>query len=346
MKKIWITLLFVLMFVTGCTTDEIKQPISDDAVEIEIIDVGQGSAALITTGKQTLLIDAGENDQGNKVVEECKKRGITKIDYAIGTHPHSDHIGGMDTVINNLKVDTLYIPNKIHTSKTFEDVLDAVENQNVNLKIPSVGEKLQFDNGATLTFLAPNESKDYGDSNLNAWSIVAKFQFGDISYLTGGDCDYQGLADLLASNQDLSSTIYQAFHHGSSNGTNSDELLHAISPKMVIMSVGAGNSYGHPHQEFLSMIQSNHYESYRTDNNGNITITIQNNEYRVSTEKNDEIPIPETSAVTGKVIGNVNSKKYHLEDCSNLPYEKNRIYFDSAEQAESNGYTASKDCIH
>lgn len=340
------------MILTGCsnaTNEENSKPLQKGDAEIYVIDVGQGSSSLIKTEDTTILIDAGENNQGDKVVSFLKSHDVDKIDVMIGTHPHSDHIGGADTVINSFEVDKLYMPNKISTTKTYEDVLDAVERNNVDLIIPNIGDKYEFSNGNSITFLSPDPDKDYGE-NMNAYSIVTKIHVAGVDYLTGGDCDYEEYDDLLSSDTDLSADIYQAFHHGSYNHTNGEALFKRVKPDTVITSVGEGNSYGHPHQEFLSYVTSHGIELYRTDIQGNIRISIHDGTYHIATEKTGDMQQSATSddrknVADGPVIGNINSKKFHKENCGNLPYEKNRVYFDTVEEAEDAGYTASGDCF-
>lgn len=355
MRKIKpILIAFIFLLVSGCSNlPEINTTTNIDltatgTMEIHCIDVGQGDATLIQFSDKNILIDAGENDQGDIVSTYLKNEGVSKIDVIIGTHPHSDHIGGMDTVINNFEIGDVYLPNKIHTSKTYEDVLDAIDNKGLSINVPEIGDTISYEeDGFLLTFLNPASNADYGD-NMNAYSLVTMIQFGDVKYLTGGDCDYGAFDDLLASGQNLDADIFHAFHHGSNNHTNTDALKAKVTPTYVIVSVGVGNSYGHPHKETLARFADS--KIYRTDESGNIVITISNDGTISFNTTPSVVDVVESSTVVNTesediIIGNVNSKKYHKADCGNLPYKKNREYFESEQAAIDAGYEKALDCF-
>ena len=344
-----------LFLLTGCVdiTIEFKEEnkknpettlIAEGEMLIHCIDVGQGDSTLIQVGEKNILIDAGENDQGEVVTAYLNKLNINTLDMVIGTHPHSDHVGGLDTVLHNFDVKSVYIPNKIHDSDTFQDFLKSIKKEGLDYIIPDVGDKVYYEDlGFQLTFLGPDDEVDYGES-LNEYSLVTMIQFGDVKYLTGGDTDYDGYDDLLASGQNLDADIFHAFHHGSDNHTNTSELVDLVSADYVIASCGANNSYGHPNTAFLKRFSNS--EIYRTDKNGNIIITIKNNgEISFNTTPTTIPSGDEEISLEDMYVGNMKTMKYHKADCSNLPYEENRVYFTSEKEAEDAGYTKSKDCF-
>lgn len=340
--------IFMLFFLAACSSANPQGSIDrvdkkDSEAIITVIDVGQGSSAVIQSEDSVILIDAGEKEYGDKVVGTLKELGIKKIDAAIGTHSHSDHIGGMSEVLEQMKVKKLYLPDVISTSYTFEHLLDVAKQQNIKTEIPKPGKKLKVGTGS-MQFMAPKENADYG-TNMNAYSIVTKFTFGQVSYLTGGDLDMRGFQDFINSDYDISSTIFQAFHHGSYNGTNTVDFLDKVNPSVILMSVGENNLYGHPHQELLDYVNNRGMAMYRTDIHGDITVSIKDGTFSITTLKKEDASPNNEQTYQGEVIGNKHSKKYHKPECKNLPYEENRIYFETAEEAVTAGYTASKDCF-
>ena len=142
-------------------------PAADGAMTVHFIDVGQGDSLLAESDGHFLLVDAGENDQGDTVIAYLREAGVTSLDYVIGTHPHSDHIGGLDDVIRAFDVKAVILPPVAHTTKTFEDVLDAVQEKNLTLTQPKPGDSYALGDAA-FTILAPQA--DYGD-DLNNWSV-------------------------------------------------------------------------------------------------------------------------------------------------------------------------------
>ena len=141
---------------------------SNDNLKVHFIDVGQADCILLEQSGHFMLIDAGNNDDGNLVLDYLKNKGVTKLDYVIGTHAHEDHIGGIDDVINNFDEDKIFFPKTSNTTKTFEDFVKAVKNKNKKLYAPKSGEEFTFAN-STFKVLAPN-SESYEDAN--DYSIV------------------------------------------------------------------------------------------------------------------------------------------------------------------------------
>lgn len=244
--------------------------IPEGSCAVHFIDVGQGDCTLITSGGINVLIDAGENNKGDDVLIKLKELNITSLDYVIGTHAHSDHIGGLDTVLNGIEVKNIILsdlPDKlVPTTKTYSDLLDAIVDNNVNLIAAEVGASYEIGEGS-LTILAP-VSDEYTD--LNDWSIITKFVFGETSFLFTGDAEQRVEEDLLDLGIDVSATLLKAGHHGS-NTSSSVRFINTVNPDFAIIEVGEGNSYGHPHAETIKRFQNVGAEVYRTDINGDIT---------------------------------------------------------------------------
>ncbi len=252
-------------------------------VQVHFIDIGQGDSELIVGNGEAVLIDAGDNDKGDEVLAYLEQQGISKIDLAIGTHPHADHIGGMDTVIEGTTVDKLLlsdIPDSlIPTTKTYLSLLDAADERGTEMLYAYPGDTFQIC-GGTLSVLGPVQ--DYKD--LNNESLVVRFDYGENSFLFTGDQEAEAEADLIASGAQLSADVLKLGHHGSSTST-SEAFFDAVSPKIGIISCGTGNSYGHPHKETLQLLNQSGIDFYRTDLLGNIVVTSNGTTLQVATEK-------------------------------------------------------------
>ena len=254
----------------GDSTPAVQRPeAGGQAMTVRFIDVGQGASTLVSMGDTHILIDAGENDQGDKVVEQLKAWGVDRLALAIGTHPHSDHIGGMDDVLNALEVEAYMMPEVAHTSKTYESVLQALEENEIPVTYPQAGDSLEL-GGMRLTVLGPEQVED---DDLNNCSLVSRVDSAYGSVLIPGDCERQAEEDMLKGNRPLKADVLQLAHHGSST-SNTEAFLKAVDPKWVVIPVGEGNSYGHPHDEILQRVEELGCKAYRTDWNGTVTCVM------------------------------------------------------------------------
>lgn len=239
--------------------------INEDTLRVYFFDVGQADSILIVNNGQSMLIDAGNNEDGNLVVDNIKKIGISKLDYVVGTHPHEDHIGGLDDVIKSFKVGKVMMPKTITNTKTYEDVIDAITNKNLKVTVPKIGYTFKVGN-------ANCEIMSIGDNseNLNECSIVIKLEYDGINYLFTGDAE--------AANERARSwpkiDILKSGHHGSST-SSSQEFLNQTMPQIIVISCEKGNDYGHPHKETLEKYKKLGATIYRTDQSGNILL-VQN----------------------------------------------------------------------
>ena len=273
-KRVTASLLAILATVGaafGAKTlieDESDSPAKDvtGSLEIHYMDVGQGDATLIKCDDMTLLIDAGENSQGTKVRSYLEKQGVERIDYVIGTHPDSDHIGGLDVVIYNFDCGTILMPDEKKDTKTYDDVIQTIKNKNYKITFPEVGKTYKFGEGE-FTIIAPN--KDYDDVNSDSIGIILKY--GETEFLFTGDAEEEAELDIVANGIDIHADVYKAGHHGSRT-SSCDELLEAVKPKAVVVSCGEDNSYGHPHAAILNYCRMNNIPLYRTDMQGTIVV--------------------------------------------------------------------------
>lgn len=173
---------------------EIEEATEQTAVsplEVHFIDVGQADCILLKSNSEYALIDAGNNGDSELILSYLREQGIENLKVVIGTHPHEDHIGSLDTVINNFNIETLIMPNKVNTTKTFEDVVTAIEKKNLNVTAPKLGDTYNIGD-ASLTIVAP--TKEYGDE-LNDWSVGIKLANGNRKSI----CEYMQISGLSMS---------------------------------------------------------------------------------------------------------------------------------------------------
>ena len=248
-------------------------------VVVKFFDVGQADSILVQSAGVNMLIDAGTNNMGNTVVQNLKDLGITKIDYLVGTHPHEDHIGGMDDVINNFEIGTIYMPKVQTNTKTFEDVLDAISNKGLTITTPEVGYVFEVGNTKCEVMCAGTGTTEE-NSNLNLSSIVIRMVYGEESFLFMGDAEEKN----ESSRQWPQATVLKVGHHGSDT-SSSESFLNQVKPEISVISVGINNTYGHPKKTTLDKLNALETSIYRTDQNGTITITCDGTNCVVTTEK-------------------------------------------------------------
>lgn len=249
-------------------------------LKVTYLDVGQADSILIEENNEYMLIDAGNNEDGPKLVNYFKSLGIEKFEYVIGTHAHEDHIGGMDDIIKNFSIGTFYMPEVLTTTKTFEDVLDALGEKNVTLSIPKTNATFKLGDATVKVLYVGTED----ESDLNDTSIVLKVTYQNVSFLLTGDASTKVEEKLNPA--DLESTVLKVGHHGSSTATN-EKFLNTVNPKYAIISVGENNQYEHPHTTVLNTLAAHNITTYRTDQDGTIKVITDGTNIEINTSKTD-----------------------------------------------------------
>jgi competence protein ComEC len=221
-----------------------------------------------------MLIDAGNNADGPLLVDYIKnKLKINKIDIVVGTHPHEDHIGGIDDIINNFDIEDIYLPEVITTTKTFEDMITAIENKDLAISIPEKGERFKLGEAEFEVIYTGTNDKD-----LNATSIIINMLYGEKTYLFTGDTTEEVEDTIL--NQNIDIDVLKVAHHGS-RYSSSYEFLKIATPEYAIVSVGEENSYEHPHQEAINRIKKHTNNIYMTKDVGTILLTSDGKEIEI-----------------------------------------------------------------
>lgn len=350
-------------------------------LKVHYINVGQGDSILIQQDSKNMLIDAGPNSAETTVVDYLKSKGVTKLDYVIGTHPHEDHIGGLDKVIDSFEIGQVFMPKVTANTQTFKSVATAINNKGLKITVPKVGDSYDLGN-ASWNILSP-ENASY--DNLNNYSVVTRLQFGNNSFIFTGDAESISEGEILQKQLDISGDVLKIGHHGSNTST-SDNFLTKVNPKYAVLSVAKENSYGHPHSSIMSKLKSKGIQVYRTDENETIIATSNGKEIKfncdpgtynkgvIKTKNNNEKvskpssntrdsnnvkvnsnknikkpaskPVPKVIPVpqqeSGQTVYITNSgSKYHTAGCRYL--KKSRIPINKS-NAINQGYTSCSRC--
>jgi competence protein ComEC len=306
--------------------------------------VGQGDSIFIELpNNDTMLIDAGEKKYSKDVVDYIKNLGYKSISYVIGTHPHSDHIGGLGDVIEEFQIDNVYMPKVSTNTKTFENLLLTIKNKGLKITTAKKDLKIVDENELTVTVLSPTKD-EY--SNLNNYSVVLLLKYKNKSFLFMGDAEKEVENDLVG---DINCDVLKVGHHGSSSST-SETFLKKTSPSYAVISCGKGNDYGHPHKETLEKLKNFEIDYSTTETCGNILVICDGNEIEIFKDKNDKTDIvvsnDEETNVSDYVL-NTSTKKIHYPDCravSKISDKNKKESSNSISELENDGYTKCGIC--
>lgn len=267
MKRAASNLFILIVAIVGLAALGVRlEAAVKEKLTVHFIDVGQADSILIQTpSKQNILIDGGNDADGEVVIEYLRHHGVKSLNAVIATHPHEDHIGGLDKILYAVKTARVYMPDVPYTTKNFKDFLLAVKN--TGAKAVKVKPGLTIDTpGVQCKFLAP-AGTSYED--LNDWSAVLHLTYQAVSFLFMGDAEKVSENELLKAGTLPEATVLKVGHHGSASSTGT-EFLKRVKPKYSVISVGRDNDYGHPSPVTLKSLQSIKAKIYRTDELGTV----------------------------------------------------------------------------
>ena len=255
------------------------QPAQGGGLTVTFIDVGQALSVLVTCDGQSMLYDGGNVEDGELVVSYLQSKGVARLEYVFCSHAHEDHVGGLAAVMAAIPAGSVYAPVTENDTQCFEDFVKYTQQQGLAIVVPAAGSVWQL-GSATVRMLGPVASYD----DTNDTSLVLRIDYGETSFLLTGDMEQDAEDDLVASGAPLDVDVLQVGHHGSETSTGY-VFLNAVLPEIGVISVGEGNSYGHPHEAALSRLRDAGVDVWRTDLSGTIRITSDGTNYAVASDK-------------------------------------------------------------
>lgn len=270
-----------------------------------------------TKKRKAALIDAGDTGKGKVVLAALKRYGVEKLDYFVATHAHPDHLGGADEVLKATSITTVIdsgVPpptaagneaatakgkgaargkqggREFPTTKSYQEFLETVKQNGAQYEKAEPGKTYDLGGGAILTVLGPTEplfTRDQmkgGGNEPNANSVVVRLDYGNFSMLLPGDAEAQTEDRMINKDVNVSAKVLKIAHHGSKYAT-SENFIKRIKPEVAIISTGEWNRYGHPAQSVLDRLKAANVKVYRTDLQGEVTITTKGKGYEIKTAK-------------------------------------------------------------
>ena len=252
---------------------------NNDLLKVHYLDVGQGDSIFVELpNNETMLIDAAESYQSENIINYLKNLNYQKIDYVIGTHPHTDHIGGLKDIINTFEIGKIYMPKVVSTTKTYESLLMAIKDKNLKINTAKGGTSIIDTDTLKINILAPNNSIY---TELNNYSVVTKITYGTTKFLFMGD------AEKLSENEikeNVTADVIKIGHHGS-NTSSSIDFIKKVNAKYGIISVGLNNKYNLPKEETITNWENSGTKIYLTSTNGTIRASSDGTNIKIESEK-------------------------------------------------------------
>ena len=292
-KRFWLFLILIVLYI-GYQLYQYQQahqsiPAPDGALHVHMIECGQGDAFLFECNGLYGLIDCGPNSSEDKVLNYLENQNVNKLQFIVGTHPHEDHMGEMYQVLEKYEVDTIYLPeydeSKIKT-RWHRNLMTQIEQKKINVVHPECGQTFYLDDAIfkVVGQLSPEEAgKDY-----NNYSTVIKVSFGEMDILMTGDAEKSVEKAMLSSSENLECEVLKLGHHGSDSSTT-QVFLDVVNPTYALVSCEVGNSYHHPCLETMKKLEEKQVELYRTDEIGDVELSISDNHIAFNKSPGDYI---------------------------------------------------------
>lgn len=331
--------------------------------EIHFISTGNSDCILIKSEKN-VLIDGGQNDDEKRIVEYLNQQNVKKIDYLVSTHPDADHSGGLDAVVNHVEIGETFVCNGDSNTKTYQDFIQALAKKKLTPAVPLENKKFEIGKNTYIQFYnAKSTAKEANDL-----SLVTLLVSGNKKALFTGDASVDVEKKIMSELPEVD--ILKVGHHGSRSSTCL-EFLEKIKPTYAVICTGK-NSYGHPTNQVLSNLKECNVETHRTDQEGNIIFTLDNNQITIKNTK--ELTISgsyestssqsttqsesnkntsssntdnhENTSSNTTYVGNSNAHKFHYASCSSVSRmnEANMVRSNDRSYFVNNGYEACKKC--
>ena len=251
-------------------------------LEIHFLDVGQGdSCFIVTPHNKTILVDGGGSTSSSfdvgkdTLIPYILDRGYTKIDYIFISHFDQDHVGGILTVLQELRVGKIYINKQGENSQNYEKFLEIVSEKKLDVQVVKAGDKILIDN-LSFNILWPTE-KQISENILNNNAIVMKLHYRNFSMLFTGDIEEPAEKAILNTYKNkleiFQSTILKVAHHGSKS-SSTQEFLDVVKPKIALIGVGENNLFGHPNAHVIERLEECGIKVFRTDESGEINVQL------------------------------------------------------------------------
>ena len=348
--KLKTLILATVLLFSGCTYSEAvtSDPISPTTpsssvthnaknnVEIHFIDTGNSDSILIKDGAKAMLIDGGDVDDDKDLVSYIQAQGVTEFEYVVASHPHADHIGGLDSVIKTFPIQYLFVANGDAETKTYREFINAAMDKGLKPSVPLEGKQFKLENSYFEVF------NTNGGSTTNDQSLVLRFTNGEDTLLFTGDAEAETEEEILDQMTDVD--LLKVGHHGSHSSTT-DAFLEKVNPEYAVILVGSGNKYGHPHLETVQKLEKAHIEVHRSDECGDI-VFISTGEGLTT---NCPIGSYKRGSQTTNTSSNTNTNTNSNSSSNKKPTTSENIKTDSATQLvywtpKGKSYHSTKDC--
>lgn len=310
---------------------------------IHYLDVGQADCALLEYDGKYIIIDGGNRDDGQLVVSYLQDQGVEELEAVVCTHAHEDHVGGLPSVLAVYPTKVVYSPTNTYSSRVFDDFIYYTDQQGLEVTIPKPGDTFYLGE-VELQVLGPVQS--YADPNDT--SIVLRVSYGDTTFLFTGDMEKLAENDMMeywgTDSGIFDVDVLKVGHHGSDTSTGY-RFLREVNPTYGVIPVGTGNDYGHPHEEPMSRLNQAGVVILRTDELGTILAHSDGVEISFTWENQNRSPANAEPALPEQYIGSKKSDTFHAPDCKSLPGEKNRVYYDTYEEAIEAGGKPCQGCL-